>query len=125
MWPDLPCAAERLGLTLSYGNTVTLSKHINNVKTKIMSCMAIALSRVAQPNNHIHLTPEMRQHRIRTLEQIVRLIDEGQRHGHRDRFMHIHTIKIRMQRRATDRVNLHLAQDRLAAFWGVPFDHKV
>jgi len=53
-WPDLACATERLGLALSYSNTVPLSQRINDVKTKIMSCMAIALSRIAQPNNHIH-----------------------------------------------------------------------
>src|SRR5436190_23396185 len=52
--PNLPCAAERLGLALSYGNMVTLGKRINDVKTKIMPGMAIALSRVTQPNDHIH-----------------------------------------------------------------------
>jgi len=54
MWSYLSCTAERLGFTLSYSNTVTLSKRINDVKTKIVSCIAIALARVAQPNNHIH-----------------------------------------------------------------------
>ena len=44
----------RLGLALSYRNTVALGKGINNVKTQIMPCMAIALSRVAQPYDYIH-----------------------------------------------------------------------
>jgi len=51
---NLPCAAERLGLALSYRNTVARGKGINNVKTQIMPCMAIALSRVAQPHDYIH-----------------------------------------------------------------------
>jgi len=45
---------QRLGLALSYRHTVALGKGINNVKTQIMPCMAIALSRVAQPHDYIH-----------------------------------------------------------------------
>jgi hypothetical protein len=51
---NLPWATERLGLALSYRNPIALGQGINNVKTQIMPCMAIALSRVAQPHDYIH-----------------------------------------------------------------------
>jgi hypothetical protein len=51
---NLPCTTERLSLTLSYRNTIALGKGLNNIKTQIMPCMAIALSRVAQPHDYIH-----------------------------------------------------------------------
>src|SRR5262249_40289988 len=59
---NLPCATERLGLALSYRNTVALGKGINNVKTQIMPCMAIALSRVAQPHDYIHTSTTISVH---------------------------------------------------------------
>jgi len=59
---NLPCATERLGLALSYRNTVARGKGINNVKTQIMPCMAIALSRVAQPRDYIHTCPTLSVH---------------------------------------------------------------
>jgi hypothetical protein len=64
---NLPGATERLGLTLSYGNTVALGKGINNVKTQIMPCMAIALSRVAQPDDYIHTFTTLSVHRNCTI----------------------------------------------------------
>jgi hypothetical protein len=51
---NLSCATERRGLVLSYHHTIALSKSINNVKTQIMPCMVIALSRIAQPHDYIH-----------------------------------------------------------------------
>src|SRR5215510_7597927 len=62
IWSDLPFTAKRLGLALSHSNTIALSKRINDVKTKIMSCMVIALARVAQPNNHIRRYTIISQH---------------------------------------------------------------
>jgi hypothetical protein len=59
---NLPCAAERLGLTLSYRHTVTLGERINNVKTQIVPCMAIALSRVTQPHDYIHTSTTISAH---------------------------------------------------------------
>src|SRR5262249_39777166 len=54
MSANLPCAAERLGLTLSYCHMMALGQGINHVKTQIVPGMAVALSRVAQSYNDIH-----------------------------------------------------------------------
>src|SRR5262249_24429698 len=51
---NLPCATKRLGLALAYRNTVARGQGINSVKTQIVPCMAIALSRVAQSYDYIH-----------------------------------------------------------------------
>src|SRR5262245_57029099 len=76
---NLPCAAERLSLALSYRHMIALGKGINNVKTQIVPGMTIALSRVAQPHNDIHTSTTISvndTHAITTAHPTLRAVQE-------------------------------------------------